>query len=66
MLLPMEAKQSLVPTNRRLNRVQIAPSALSLDAASLDTIVADLRANGGCAGLLEPYRYGDFEPRFPD
>jgi SAM-dependent methyltransferase len=47
MLLPMEAERSLVPTDRRLKRVQIDPSALALDAAGLDTIVADLRANGG-------------------
>jgi hypothetical protein len=45
----MEVERSLVPTDRRLKRVQIDPSALSLDAAGLDTIVADLRANGVCS-----------------
>jgi hypothetical protein len=40
MLLPMEAERSLVPTDRRLKRVQIDPSALALDVAGLATIKA--------------------------
>ena len=32
---------------RRVKRVPIDPAALALDAAGLDAIVADLRANGG-------------------
>jgi hypothetical protein len=43
----VEVERSLAPTDRRLKRVQIDPSALSLDAAGLDTIVPDLHANGG-------------------
>jgi hypothetical protein len=40
MLLPMEAERSLVPTDRRLKRVQIDPSALALVVAGLATIKA--------------------------
>lgn len=43
----MEAERSLVPTDRRIKRVPIDFCTLTLDVAGLDTIVADLRANGG-------------------